>query len=795
MVNFVKRDKNDIFNRPILGFVFKNKKFLLGLRIAVALLFFYAVFYGFMNPAKENIFTGAVFWVLFWPLFMLLTLPTFGRIFCGICPHGFLGKYITSLGLKKTMPKWMQNRYIGIFLLIFGWWGTYYLFPDFLTSPLGTAGLFAGMTAVAFVVYYMYKDMSYCKYICPIGTMCRAYDKLSFTKLETYTESCKECTTFECASSCPYHLKPFSFAAKNHTDDCTLCMECANACEAVKFTLTKPAHILEKKFKALNAEVWAFILILAAIPVSMTFAHGLERSAIAQDMIWNKTAVLLGMSEYGVGFAFIYAIVLSVFFAVFGLWLASLVLKKDFNTTFSTLGYAFAPLFILGSLGHTLEMFFIKDYATLIQGFAQAFGFAADVAPLAKRGDAWLHYFGFLRWIGVVWTLILLYKRLKLIDSTRMRKIFGYFFASLLVIFFIGINIYRGYVFNVYGVKAAGHSHHMGGQSIAQRPSFVKSASQPADDNSEVLDFKRMIKTTDLIYFTCSDPGANSQGSHGGGMHGGNPMAVPTQKVWLVYGENFGQNTCIGKPDGELSLYDTFNKEATLSTAIQNNCASYSFKMPHNGYYNLFFNSSKVEEDTLHYKSAKLEFLNGNHGLADVYEPRKSQPFIGDKNKIDLIRVRDKKEDSFFYTHSSGDLLRFKALLNNKPLANAEIKVSVDTGWTKDLKTDKEGIAAFNIIKDYFPKWSEFDKRHKGMLLISLSYDDNSSGILNGVNYSKTKYTLTYPLSFYPNENEYKSYKDGLIIAMLTLLLASFIAYRFRRNRTKPFSEVRYDEK
>jgi NAD-dependent dihydropyrimidine dehydrogenase PreA subunit len=794
MVDFVKRDKNDIFNRPILGFVFKNKKFLLGIRIAVALLFFYAVFYGFMNPAKENIFTGAVFWVLFWPLFMLLTLPTFGRIFCGICPHGFLGKYITALGLKKTMPKWMQNRYIGIFLLIVGWWGAYYVFPGFLTSPLGTAGLFAGMTAVAFIVYYSYKDMSYCKYICPIGTMCRAYDKLSFTKLETYTDSCRECKTFECASSCPYHLKPFSFAAKNHTDDCTLCMECANACEAVKFKFTKPAHILGQKFKALNAEVWAYILILAAIPVSMTFAHGLERSTIAQEMIWNKTAAFFGMGEYGVGFAFVYAIVLSVFFAVLGLWLASLVLKKDFNTTFSTLGYAFAPLFILGSLGHTLEMFFVKDYATLVKGFAQAFGFAAEAMPLAKRGDAWLHYFGFLRWIGVIWTQILLYKRLKLIDSTKTRKVFAYVFASFLVIFFIGINIYRGYVFKVYGVKAADHSHHMGGQSMAQRPSYATSSSQPRDNGGEILDFKNSIQAGDLIYFTCSDPKVTSKGSHAR-MHGGNPMAAPTQKVWLVYGENFGQNECVGKLEGELLLYDTFNKEKPVKSALQYNCAAYSFEMPHNGYYNLFFNHSTVKENTLHYKSAKLEFLNGSHGLTDIYEAHKSQPFIAEKNRIDLIRLRDKKEDSFFYTHSSGDLLRFKALLNNKPLANADIKVFINTGWTREFKTDKEGIVEFNIIKDYFPKWSEFDKRHKEMLLVSLSYTDDVGGVLDGVGYGKIKYTLTYPLSFYPNESEYKSYQDGLIIAVLILLSASFVAYRFRRNRTKPFAEVRYDEK
>jgi len=460
MVDFIKRDKNDIFSRPILGFLFKNQKFLMVFRIVVAALFFYALYFGFVHPTKENIFTGALFWGIFWALFMVATLPSFGRIFCGICPHGFLGKYITKFGLQNTMPKWMQNRYIGITLLVVGWWGIFYTFPSFWRSPLATAAMFGGMSIVAFVLYFIYKEMSYCKYICPIGTLTRAYDKLSFTKLETYTDSCKDCRTFECATACSYNLKPFTFATKNQSDDCTLCMDCASSCEAVKFKFTKPSEQLFSKFKTLNAEIWVYILILASIPVSMTFAHGLGRSKIADSMIWNKSAAYFGMSDYSGGFTFIYAVVFTLFFSVFGLYVASKVLRKDYATTFSTLGYGYAPLFILGSLGHVLGSFFTHDYQEIVGGFAQAFGFAVEVAPLAHRGDAWLHYFGLLKWIGVVWAFILIYKRLKFIEATKLRKIFGYISASLLVFFFIGINIYTGYVMKTYGAKQGGHKTH-----------------------------------------------------------------------------------------------------------------------------------------------------------------------------------------------------------------------------------------------------------------------------------------------------------------------------------------------
>ena len=460
MIDSIKRDKNDIFNIPVLKFVFKNKYFLLLFKIVVTLLFFYAICFGFTNPTKENMFTGAVFWGIFWAFFMVSTLPTFGRIFCGICPHGFLGKYITRFGLKKTMPQWMQNRFIGISLLIIGWWGIYYTFPGFWKNPLGTASMFMGMTIIAFILYYIYKDMSYCKSICPIGTFCRSYDKLAFTKLETYTDSCKDCRTFECASACEYNLKPFTFVKKNSTDDCTLCMDCANACEAVKFKFTKPADKLDGKFKTIPAEVWTYILIIASIPVSMSFAHGLNRSNISEDMIWNKTATLIGMPELGGMFGFIYAIIFTVIAAILGIKLASKVLKKDFKTTFTTLGYAYAPIFILGSLGHALESFFIRGYEKIVEGFAQGAGFIVDVNNLATRDDAWVHYFGILKWIGIVWALILLYKRLQLIYSTKKQKQLAYFFASFLIIFFISLNIYRGYVFKTYGAKERGTHNH-----------------------------------------------------------------------------------------------------------------------------------------------------------------------------------------------------------------------------------------------------------------------------------------------------------------------------------------------
>lgn len=782
MVDFIKRDRNDLFKNPVFAFLFKNSKFLLLLRVAVAALFFYAIYYGFAHPSKENIFMGAVFWGLFWALFMVVTLSTFGRIFCGICPHGFLGKYITGLGLKKTMPKWMQNRYIGITILVLGWWGIYYTFEGFWKSPFNTALMFGVMTLFAFILYYIYKDMSYCKYICPIGTLTRAYDKISSTKLETYTDACKECRTFECASACQYDLKPFTFAKKNQTDDCTLCMDCAVSCEAVSFKITKPAEQLGSKLKILSAEVWTYILIFASIPVSMGFAHGLNRSNIADVFIWNKTAAFFGLGEYGSGFAFLYALIISIFFATLGLYLASKVLKKSYTSTFTTLGVAFVPLFIFSSLGHTLEMFFIKDYQTIVHGFAQGFGINIEVEALAKRGDAWLHYFKLFKWIGVIWALVILYKRIKMIDATKLRKVAGYFFASSMILFYIGLNLYTGYVFSKYGAKSMGHGSH---GSHGGKPAYQTKAKPLDGERSRTGYQKSGIAPDQPFYFSLNDP--REKQSHSGHMFGGgrpgSKKEIPTKNVWLVYGE-MSDKKLYRSGTIDTFYYGLDREENPITEKYSRGEKVLSFEVPNNGYYHLFAVDESQKGTERFYRVAKLEYLRGMHGGEDIYDPEIKQALYQERTKIDLVRIKNSDEESFFYRHSMGDRLTFKALFENRPLADAEVKITLQSGWTKALKTDSEGVVSIQLIRDYFPDWNAFDKRFKQELLISLEHKHDG-----------TNYLLTYPATYYPNTSDYQSYGYALLLITLTLLIAGLIIYRFRRNRTTPFREVSIDAK
>ena len=154
MKNIIQRRKRDLFSYSLFNFLFKNKTFLFLFRLTISFLFFYAIFFGFIYPTKEeNLFTTALFWSLFWSFFMVLSLSTLGRVFCGICPHGFIGKYITKFGLKKKMPKKFANAFIGLGIILIGYWLMIFLFPSIYSIPYNTAIFFTILTLLSFVLF------------------------------------------------------------------------------------------------------------------------------------------------------------------------------------------------------------------------------------------------------------------------------------------------------------------------------------------------------------------------------------------------------------------------------------------------------------------------------------------------------------------------------------------------------------------------------------------------------------------------------------------------------------------
>lgn len=144
-----------------------------------------------------------------------------------------------------------------------------------------------------------------------------------------------------------------------------------------------------------------------------------------------------------------------------GMFIASKILKVDYEKSFYTLGYAFAPLFIIGGLSHVVEFFFLHYASNIVNGFIQAFSLNINyMEPLATRKDSWLHIFKMFNHLAYIWAFIIMIGRIKFLESTTFRKVVAFPFASALIIFYMGLNFYTGYIFKTYGVqKRGGHNH------------------------------------------------------------------------------------------------------------------------------------------------------------------------------------------------------------------------------------------------------------------------------------------------------------------------------------------------
>ena len=161
---------------------------------------------------------------------------------------------------------------------------------------------------------------------------------------------------------------------------------------------------------------------------------------------------------------------------------------------------------------------------------------------------------------------------------------------------------------------------------------------------------------------------------------------------------------------------------------------------------------------------------------------------------FDILRLREEGE-TFYSRLYSGDKVRLQIILDAKPIEGAKVTLSTKTGWSKTITTDKEGIATFVLLKDYFPEWDKFDRRHKNEFLLTATYTKELQGEYLYDKYKKIKYSVTSTSLYYPASSEYKSYASGLLAATATAIISGFVIYWYRKRRERPFQEVRFDEK
>ena len=168
------------------------------------------------------------------------------KAFCGwACPIGFLGelgsRFMGLFWRRRPQPSKDVNnglkllRYVVLVIALYFTYRTgelilrgydpfFLLFSGFGHGALGTV---SWVVLGALVVGALVIPMFFCRYLCPLGATFDPFSRLGLIKIVRNESTCTSCNL--CQKRCPQNLAPQS-VIKLRDRDCTLCLECVDAC-------------------------------------------------------------------------------------------------------------------------------------------------------------------------------------------------------------------------------------------------------------------------------------------------------------------------------------------------------------------------------------------------------------------------------------------------------------------------------------------------------------------------------------------------------------------------------------
>lgn len=233
----------------------------------------------------------------------------------------------------------------------------------------------------------------------------------------------------------------------------------------------------------------------------------------------------------------------------------------------------------------------------------------------------------------------------------------------------------------------------------------------------------------------------------------------------------------------KIFLFDPQNQMINVETVADSNASAFMFDNPDEGFYNLFYLTEKVRDDTLMVSCASREILNhscrNGHAKDLKYVPYKTFEKV---IPLQVVRERTKGENLHYFV-ASGEFLTFRALHHGKALEGVKMTLSTQKGWEKVQYTDADGKATFQVIQDYFTEWNLFDVRklHEYLLVSEITLPE--SGIDQESAFCCTKYFTTYSESYLPAKTNYLSLAWSLVVFLVTVTISFIAVYAYRHKR------------
>ena len=407
-----------------VGFVraFAKSRYVpLTFQVLMAIIFAYAIYAGFtaMNM-RDNNFGMLMFWSIFWPSMIMLSLVTVGKLWCSICPLGAISAAVQRLGLNRAFPTKLRSGVLALTLWIVVVWLIREPF-GLIDSGVATAWFFVLFTIAAVAVGLVFRARSWCKYVCPIGIISGLWSMLSFLELRPQREKCDRCRSYECVKGngevrgCSMELHPGRLDSNR---DCTYCLNCVKTCpnDSPRIRLRWPGAELARADRRSIVDAGYALWVVVVLCLKENMEHYWTPPFLVSATTWVQN--LLGTTNrQGVWFFVVTAFSAVVLLGAYLLAtrVTSRTLGWDYRRTFASFGMMFIPIVLVTVGGHSLNAIFTMMWGPMVNVVSAPLGIYhyQDTSLLGAAGAKFIGD-GFLRpvlyAIGFAWMIALPYR-------------------------------------------------------------------------------------------------------------------------------------------------------------------------------------------------------------------------------------------------------------------------------------------------------------------------------------------------------------------------------------------------
>jgi polyferredoxin len=321
----------DILRLPVVGPIVRWRYFRRALQAVLLAVTVGVVVHGLFGPqiAPRNLATVAT--SIHWRGLLVLGLVAIGNVFCTACPMMLVRDAGRRLVAPRfTWPRALRRKWLGLTLLVVVLF-SYELF-DIWDRPAATVAIVLAYFAVALLIDLLFKGASFCKHVCPIGQFNFVASTIAPTEIAPRDiQVCQQCRTYDCIKGQRSLTEPLRVIrrgcelalfvpAKIGNLDCTLCLDCVQACPHDNVALVTRApgvELLDTRRRSGIGRL-ADRPDIAALAVIFTFAALINAFAMTRPafVLEQRLASALHVTSEAVVLALVFACALIVLPAI-----------------------------------------------------------------------------------------------------------------------------------------------------------------------------------------------------------------------------------------------------------------------------------------------------------------------------------------------------------------------------------------------------------------------------------------------------------------------------------------------